>query len=83
MHSSLVETQNFASPVLPMPTCACCNTLASNAPLPRETQNLASLHAAALIMHAYYSPHPPCVLIRLPRYGGENTCAIMTFRDIL
>ena len=39
--------------------------------------------AGALIMHAYYSPHPPCVLIRLPRYGGENTCAIMTFRDIL
>ena len=45
-----VETQDFASPVLPMPTCACCNTLATNALLHRETQDFASLHAAATII---------------------------------
>ena len=50
MHSSLVETQNLASPVLPMPTYACYNTLPTYSLLPRETQDFASLHAAAAII---------------------------------
>ena len=83
MHSSLVETQNFASPVLPMPTYARDNTLPTNAPLPRETQNLASLQGWRPQYACIYPPHPLSVLISLPRYGGENTCVIMTFRDTL
>ena len=50
MHSSFVETQNLASPVLPMLTCACYNTLPTYSLLPRETQDFASLHAAATII---------------------------------
>ena len=49
-----VETQNLASPVLPIPTYARDNTLASNAHLPRETQNLASLQG--------WRPHYACIL---------------------
>ena len=45
-----VETQNFASPVPPMPTYARYNTLPANSPLPRETQDFASLHAGAAII---------------------------------
>ena len=45
-----VETQNLASPVLPMPTYARDNTLATYSLLPRETQDFASLHAAATII---------------------------------
>ena len=45
-----VETQDFASPVPSMPTYACYNTLATYSLLHRETQDFASLHAAALII---------------------------------
>ena len=79
MHSSLVETQNLASPVLPIPTCACCNTLASNAPLPRRdakfcvSRPVPYRHAHAIIR--WHQMHPSLVrrkILRLYKAGALN-----------
>ena len=82
-HISLVRRKILRLPSCPIPTYTCYNTLPAYAHLPRETQNLASLQGWRPHYACIYPPHPPCVLIRLPRYGGKNTCAIMTFRDTL
>ena len=50
MHFSLVRRKILRLPSCPIPTCASYNTLATYSLLPRETQDFASLHAAATII---------------------------------
>ena len=74
-----VETQNLASPVLPIPTYACDNTLASNAPLPcRDAKSCVSRpvpcrHAHAIIrwQHTHFSLVRRKIL-RLYKAGALN-----------